>query len=100
MELHALHNALDMARRKHELTDDDVAVLQQVAAAQAAGEATTVMKTVEHPYVVSPATIHARVKRLCERGFLIKTEQKSNMRYKILMLGPKATDFIDELKMI
>ena len=97
MNLHDLANALDMARRKYELTADDLAILQEVADLQGKGEATTVMKIVQRPYVSSKATIHSRIGRLYVKEFLVKTEQKENMRCKTLTLGPKAIEFLNEL---
>lgn len=97
MHLSILTDALDLARKKYELTADDLAILQEVGISQR-GEEATIMKIVKRPYVSSKATIHARIKRLCVREFLIKTEQKENMRCKTLAFGPKAVEFIQELE--
>jgi uncharacterized membrane protein len=99
MKLNTLVDVMNVARKEYDLNADDLAVLLAVSNAKATGGATTIMQIVSQPgYVASSATVHERIKRLCARGYLIKTEQKGNMRCKELALGDQAIEAVNALE--
>jgi predicted transcriptional regulator len=67
----------------------DVMVLDEVLRLKKSGGEVTIMEIVDRSSVASPATVHARIKSLCEKDILVKVEHKSNMRYKMLEKGPQ-----------
>jgi predicted transcriptional regulator len=67
----------------------DVMVLDEVLRLKKSGGEVTIMEIVDRSSVASPATVHARIKSLCEKDILVKVEHKSNMRYKMLEKGPR-----------
>jgi len=94
MNLQKFVDALGLASA-HGLDASDIVILYDVGTA-AEGEG-TIMKIVGvTPSIMSKATRHERIKRLCKRGFLIKKEMPANMRKKVLELSDTAMEFFKQ----
>ncbi len=89
MRLEKLAEALACMRQDFGLDAIDVMVLDEVLRLKKSGGEVTIMEIVDRSSVASPATVHARIKSLCEKDILVKVEHKSNMRYKMLEKGPQ-----------
>jgi DNA-binding HxlR family transcriptional regulator len=96
MKFEKLADALAVA---HEFGLDgvDVAILGAIADKRRSEGSATIMQFSAGIPVASFATIHARVKRMVEKGILAKRVHKSNERYKILDDGPALSRFINKL---
>ena len=97
MKLEKLASALACVRRDFGLDAIDVMVLDEVLRLKKSGSEVTIMEIVDRSSVASPATVHARIKSMCEKDILIKVEHKSNMRYKMLEKGPRYVDLVKAL---
>ena len=89
MRLEKLAEALACVRNDFGMDAIDVMVLDEVLRLKKSGGEVTIMEIVDRSSVASPATVHARIKSLCEKDIPIKVEHKSNMRYKMLEKGPR-----------
>lgn len=97
MRIEKLANALHNLRSSFGLDGIDMMLLGDMAALKKFEKEVTIMKIVDTSTAASPATIHARIKRLCDEGILVKTEHETNMRYKLLKQGPK---YIEVVKLL
>lgn len=96
MRFQSFITAWDVAQQ-HNLNHADLFILNQIFRAE--NNSGTVMKIVNSPGAsVSRATLHARVKKLCKDGFLIKKEDPQNMRQKTVEPGEKFKEFLVKLK--
>jgi DNA-binding MarR family transcriptional regulator len=92
MNLQKFVDALGLASA-HGLDASDIVILYDVGTA-AEGEG-TIMKIVGvTPSIMSKATRHERIKRLCKRGFLVKKEMPANMRKKVIELSEEGIFFL------
>jgi DNA-binding Lrp family transcriptional regulator len=96
MKLEKLNDALAVA---HEFGLDgvDIAILGAIAEKRRGEGGATIMQFSSGISVASFATIHARVKRMVDKGILCKRVNKSNERYKVLEDGPAFGKFINKL---
>lgn len=97
MKLDKLTEALRLMQEKYDLDPTDLHVLDEVNARISKRTPVTIMKIVSECRAASPATIHARVKKLCEKDILKKTESDDNMKFKMLTKGPKYDALIAKL---
>lgn len=97
MKLEKLVNAICVMRGSFQLDDTDVLILSDVVETMKFKKPVTIMEIVELGTAASPATVHKRVKRLCEKGFLKKADHPESGRHKILEKGPRFGAFIDAL---
>jgi DNA-binding Lrp family transcriptional regulator len=95
MKLKNLAEAIQMLHR-NDLDEVDALVLNEVALG-AKGEPVTIMNIAKGQSSVSSATVHARIKRLCERNILKKTTRSDNQRFKTLEFGPAFSKISDQL---
>ncbi len=96
MKLEKLSEAV-RATRTWGLDLTDVLLLARVAEQIKAKEPVTIMQLVDNSDAASPATNHARVKRLCDQGFLKKVECTKNLRHKVLEKGDKFDKYLSHL---
>lgn len=94
MKFESLITGLCVARQPFNLTTTDLFILNEIFCAD--NNTTTIMKIVGCPFA-SRATIHARLKKLCAAGFLIKKEDPKNMRHKTVEPGDVFKDFLRKL---
>lgn len=97
MKLEKLAEALARVRNDFGMDATDVMVLDEVLRLKKSGGEVTIMEIVDRSSVASPATVHARIKSLCEKDILMKVEHRSNMRYKMLEKGPQYPAFTKAL---
>lgn len=95
MDLARLVTALRVAH-KFELDLVDLCILAEVVRQ---GEA-TIMSFSSGFDFASFGTVHARVKRMVEKGLLTKSVSKTNQRYRPIKEGPKLKKFLDALKSV
>lgn len=94
MRLEKLADALYALRGGFGLDGTDVMVLGDVMRLKKSAGEVTIMEIVDGACAASPATIHARIKRLCDEGLLAKVEREGNMRYKLLEQGPRYIELV------
>ena len=99
MKLEKLSEAVRTARG-WELDAIDLLLLARIAEQMKAKEEVTIMQLVDSSDAASPATNHARIKSLCKRGYLKKTEHETSMRYKTLEKGDRFDKFLADLARI
>lgn len=92
MHLGKLVEALQVAH-KFELDTVDLCILAEVVLQ---GEA-TIMSFSSGFDFASFGTVHARVKRMVEKGLLTRSVSKTNQRYRPIKEGPKLKKFLDAL---
>ena len=97
MKLDKLASALWLTRA-HGLDEIDVLIINDVLVGLAAKEEVTITKIMISSKAASPATIHARIKKLCDVNILKKVTQTDNLRIKELETGPAFQKLIDELR--
>jgi predicted MarR family transcription regulator len=96
MKLEKLSEAV-RAARTWGLDPIDVLLLARVHEQIKAKEPVTIMQLVNNSDAASPATNHARVKRLCAEGFLKKVECTKSLRHKVLEKGDQFDEFLFHL---
>lgn len=99
MKLEQLTKSLAMLRDEHEMDWTDVFVLGEILQRMEKGEV-TIMEIVELPKVASGSTIHTRIKKLCDKQLLTKSEHTTNQRFKLLSKGPKLDRLLNKLEKI
>ena len=96
MKLEKLGEALAVAN-EYEMDGIDVAILAAVAEKRRTeGEATIMQFSSGLPFA-SFGTIHARVRRMVDKGILTKQIREDNQRYKVLGDGPVMAKFLNKL---
>jgi hypothetical protein len=98
MKLDKLAQGIALARWQFNLDATDILVLDYAASAIKERKSVTIMEIVDQSGIASPATIHARIKQLCDQRYFDKIAHPTNMRYKMLEFGPAYTRFIEGLK--
>ncbi len=96
MKLERLNEALSVA---HEfgLDGTDVTILFAIAQKRRDEGAATIMQFSSGSKFASFGTIHERVKRMVQKGFLKKQVKEGNERVKVLQDGPALGKFLDRL---
>lgn len=89
MKLDKLGTALRTIKESYGLDMTDLLILDGVARAQKAVGKVTIMDFVEACDAASQATVHKRIKVLCDNNFLCKGVESNNLRSKILEFGPR-----------
>lgn len=84
MKLEKLAIGMKEAQASFGLDMTDLLILDEVARACKGKEPVTIMKIIESSEAASPATVHARIKRLCAEGYLRKDIHPSNLRIRVL----------------
>lgn len=96
MKLEKLAEGMRRAR-EWELDSTDVMLLADIAAQIRAKTPVTIMALVEHCDAASPATNHARIKKLCGKRILRKMECAGSLRHKVLDKGERFDEFMNDL---
>lgn len=99
MKLNDLAEAL-VVLHDHGLDEIDVLVLDEVARIIKDKSPATIMRIVDSSAAASPATVHARIKKLCDKNVLKKVTSSDNLRYKTLEFGPAYHKAIDQLSRV
>ena len=95
MKFEHLVSALRVAKL-YNLKPLDFFILNEIFRAN--NNATTIMEIVANPASgASRVTVHAHVKKLYKQGFLTKTEDKENMKRKILEPGEAFKEFLHKI---
>lgn len=89
MKLDKLGTALRTIKESYGLDMTDLLILDGVARAKKAVGKVTIMDFLESCDAASQATIHKRIKVLCDNNFLDKHADKNNLRNKTLEFGPR-----------
>lgn len=66
------------------LTTIDVLIFDDIAKTLRQGDEATIMKIMNSQFAASPATVHSRIKKLCDEGYLFKNSDPKNLRFKTL----------------
>jgi predicted transcriptional regulator len=99
MKIEQLTKSLRMVNTEYELDWTDVLVLGEVLRLMDKGEV-TIMEILALEGIASPATIHVRLRKLCDKQLLTKSERESNNRYKVLTKGPKLDRLLTKLEKV
>ena len=91
MQIEKIGKAL-FAAREFGIDGIDLMILQTAISKLQSGGEVTIMSFTKSDFA-SFGTIHVRIKKLIEAGFLTKTIKSSNQRVKTLDVGPKVEEF-------
>lgn len=86
-----------LVMRDHGFDAIDILILYEVSWQQTHEGTATIMNVIQNVEAASPATIHARIKKLCDAQVLKKITQEDNLRFKELQFGPKYQKLVDGL---
>jgi DNA-binding MarR family transcriptional regulator len=84
MKLDKLVAGLNEAKASFGLDGTDLTILDEVVRAKKSKGEVTIMEMIHESSAASPATVHERIKRLCNNGFLRKDPHPGNLRLKVL----------------
>ena len=96
MKLEKLNEALTVAN-EFGLDGTDVTILFDIAQRRKDDGVATIMQFSSGTKFASFGTIHARIKRMVQKGFLKKQVKEGNERVKVLQDGPALGKFLDRL---
>ena len=96
MKLEKLNEALTVAN-EFGLDGTDVTILFDIAQRRKDDGVTTIMQFSSGTKFASFGTIHARIKRMVQKGFLKKQIKQGDERVKVLQDGPALGKFLDRL---
>lgn len=96
MKLEKLNEALTVAN-EFGLDGTDVTILFDIAQRRKDDGAATIMQFSSGTKFASFGTIHARIKRMVQKGFLKKQIKHGDERVKVLQDGPALGKFLDRL---
>lgn len=96
MKLDKLRKALQIGE-DYGLDGVDMCILADIAEQRASEGAATIMQFSSGRPYASFGTIHARVKRMVKKGFLVKKIKDDNQKYKLLEDGPTLGKLISKL---
>jgi len=96
MKLERLNEALRVAQ-DFDMDGTDVAILFAIAEKRRDDGVATIMQFSSGTKFASFGTIHARVKRMVQKGILKKQVKEGNERVKVLQDGPALGRFLDRL---
>ena len=97
MKMDKLATALRRINKLYGLDMTDLIILDDIAQKMKHKKAVTIMEIVEASEAASPATVHARIKRMCENKFLQKILHDSNLRLRELDFGPTYHKMVEEV---
>lgn len=97
MKLEKLAAAMRTCRTSFGLDMTDLLILDEVAQAHKSKEEVTIMKIVDSSSAASRATVHERIKRLCNEKYLRKDAHPGSLSLKVLALGPTYHQLVEEL---
>jgi hypothetical protein len=89
MKLDKLASALSSMRSEYGLDATDLMVLDEVMRTKRVAGEVTIMEIVDKSKAASPATVHARIKLLCDMDLLKKSPHHTNLSYRMLDKGPE-----------
>ena len=89
MRLDKLASALSAVRSAYGLDATDLMVLDEVMCTKRVAGEVTIMEIVDKSKAASPATVHARIKLLCDMDLLKKSPHHTNLSYRMLDKGPE-----------
>ena len=89
MRLDKLASALSSMRKEYGLDATDLMVLDEVMRTKRVAGEVTIMEIVDKSKAASPATVHARIKLLCDMDLLKKSPHHTNLSYRMLDKGPQ-----------
>lgn len=89
MRLDKLASALGSMRKEYGLDATDLMVLDEVMRTKRVAGEVTIMEIVDKSKAASPATVHARIKLLCDMDLLKKSPHHTNLSYRMLDKGPE-----------
>lgn len=89
MRLDKLASALSSMRKEYGLDATDLMVLDEVMRTKRVAGEVTIMEIVDKSKAASPATVHARIKLLCDMDLLKKSPHHTNLSYRMLDKGPE-----------
>jgi predicted transcriptional regulator len=89
MRLDKLASALSAVRSAYGLDATDLMVLDEVMRTKRVAGEVTIMEIVDKSKAASPATVHARIKLLCDMDLLKKSPHHTNLSYRMLDKGPE-----------
>jgi hypothetical protein len=89
MRLDKLASALSSMRSEYGLDATDLMVLDEVMRIKRVAGEVTIMEIVDKSKAASPATVHARIKLLCDMDLLKKSPHHTNLSYRMLDKGPE-----------
>jgi hypothetical protein len=98
MKLDKAIQALRKAKESFGLDMTDLIILDDIVRAIKVKKSVTIMEIVDTSSAASPATVHARIKRLCTDNFLRKDSHPGSLRHRVLGLGPTYYQLDEELK--
>lgn len=96
MKLEKLNEALTVAN-EFGLDGTDVTILFDIAQRRKDDGVATIMQFSSGTKFASFGTIHARIKRMVQKGFLKKQIKQGDERVKVLQDGPALGKFLDRL---
>lgn len=76
----------------------DVLILDDIERAQKKSGKVTIMEFIESCDVASQATVHARIKKMCNQKFLRKDVEEDNLRNKLLNFGPTYYQLVEAVR--
>lgn len=97
MKLDKLATVLRTCRKSYGLDMTDLLILDEIAGAHKRKEEVTIMKIVDSSSAASRATVHERIKRLCNEKYLRKDAHPGNLSLRVLALGPTYHQLVEEL---
>ena len=97
MKLDKLANALRTTRMNHSLDDVDLILLDEVVNQMRQPDPVTIMEVIRASVAASPATVHARIKKLCAQDILKKVDHPGSGRHKVLARGPMFNTLTQDL---
>lgn len=100
MKLDKLATALRAIKASFGLDMTDLLIIDGVTRAQKVIGKVTIMEFVEACDAASQATVHNRIKKLCDQGFLRKVEDKDSQRTKLLATGVNYHKLLDRVNLI
>jgi hypothetical protein len=96
VKLEKLNEALTVAN-EFGLDGTDVTILFDIAQRRKDDGVATIMQFASGTKFASFGTIHARIKRMVQKGFLKKQIKQGDERVKVLQDGPALGKFLDRL---
>lgn len=96
MKLEKLNEALTVAN-EFGLDGTDITILFDIAQRRKDDGVATIMQFSSGTKFASFGTIHARIKRMVQKGFLKKQIKQGDERVKVLQDGPALGKFLDRL---
>jgi predicted transcriptional regulator len=97
MKLDKLATALSTAKATYGLDSTDLIVLNEIMTVKRVVGEVTIMEIVDRSSAASPATVHARIKLLCNMNLLKKVPHSINLSYKTLEKGPEYDRLVQTL---